>query len=90
MATAYLHSFAFRPIEARIRYRGRGCLLQYNESAQACPVKNDFSGFAGSHRLKSLLELRCTETDGVMTGEMSTPDSSITVILYQVSYISRP
>ena len=26
----------------------------------------------------------------VMTGEISTPDSSITDILYQVSYISRP
>ena len=34
---------------------------------------------------KSRYEYRC-----VITGRISRPDSSITVILYQVSYISRP
>ena len=34
---------------------------------------------------KSRCEKRC-----VITGAMSRPDSSITVIWYQVSYISRP
>jgi hypothetical protein len=32
----------------------------------------------------------CHENRCVITGRMSRPDSNITVILYQVSYISRP
>ena len=53
------------------------------------PVQDDFSGFPRSHDVEALLEL-CYGKRCVMIGAISRPLCNMTVILYQVSYISRP
>jgi len=61
----------------------RGIRAPHDHSKITFPVFPD--RIASKPFWKSRYENRC-----VITGRMSRPDSSITVILYQVSYISRP
>ena len=63
--------------------------ISISTSSQHSPVEDDFAGGAGSHGLEALFEVFPVVAVGYSWSILS-PDWSITVILYQVSYISRP
>ena len=78
----------------RVGARGRGHRIGSATSdghrVRYRPVHDHFAGVAGPRRGERGLVLADTPKRWVMAGVMSSPDWSMTVILYQVSYISRP
>ena len=64
--------------------------LDHARSAGLLARKSGARVYCSERMMSNALSYSVKCTWWVMTGRMSSPDWSITVILYQVSYISRP